>query len=112
MAAKLARGFSSGAAATWLANLVIAGDTSGANAMVDPAASEFARPDDHVSQGAVRLPVTGKQSLSGDSVRVTLVIQDRVENGQGVTVEKDIGFVINVRVAAQGAVVTAINAGS
>ncbi len=110
-AAKLREG-SAVAAAAWLANLVITGDTSGANAMVDPSARSSLAQMIMSLKAPFGYVITGKQALSGDSVRVTLVIQDRVENGQGVTAEKDIGFVINVRVTAQGAVVTAINAGS
>ena len=56
--------------------------------------------------------VTGARTLTGDTVRVTMDINDRVDDGRGELVETIKRFAIKVRVDSKGAVVTAINAGS
>jgi len=56
--------------------------------------------------------VTGAKALTSDTARVTLDIDDRVVNSSGEVVETVKHFAIQVRVGADGAVITAINAGS
>jgi len=100
------------AAVTWLANLVITGDNSGAQALVDAGARSSLTQMVMSLKQPSGYEIPSIEPLSGDIVRVTLVIQDRVDNGQGETVTKDVSFVVNVRVGSQGAVVIAISAGS
>jgi hypothetical protein len=100
------------AAVTWLANLVITGDNSGAQALVDAGARSSLT---HMVMSLTQpsgYEIPSIESLSGGIARVTLVIQDRVDNGQGQTVTKDVSFIVNVRVGPQSAVITAISAGS
>lgn len=100
------------AAVVYLADLVITGNTSGARALVAPEAqsglahmiASLTDPNGH--------KIIGAQTLSDDTVRVSLQITDRVVNNAGEYVQKDRGFVIRVRVDGEDAVITAINAGS
>ena len=98
-------------AATYLADLVISGNTSGASALVEPQAQSLLA----MMMMSLKAPygwnVIDSQTLTDGTVRVTLGIQDRVSNGQGAVVEKTLRFAIRVRVTAKGAVITAINAG-
>jgi len=98
-------------AATYLADLVISGNTSGASALVEPQAQSLLA----MMMMSLKAPygwnVIDSQTLTDGTVRVTLGIQDRVGNGQGAVVEKTLRFAIRVRVTAKGAVITAINAG-
>ncbi len=59
-----------------------------------------------------RIPASGIKSLTDDTVRVTMDINDRVLTGNGELVEVVKIFYIRVRVDDDGAVITAINAGS
>ena len=58
-----------------------------------------------------RIPTSGIKSLNGDTVRVTVEVDDRVLTGNGELVEMVKTFYIRVRVGGDGALVTAINAG-
>ena len=100
------------AASTYLADLVITGNTSGArNLVAAEAQSSLAQMMDSLSE-PYGYRVISVLSLTGDTVRVTLEISDRVTNGRGELVETTKRFFIKVRVDSKGAVVTAINAGS
>ena len=100
------------AAVRYLADLVITGNTSGARALVAPEAQSllvqmiWSLNEPYGYQWPTVL------SVSGDTVRLTLDINDRVVNGQGELVDTIKHFVIKVRVDSKGAVVTAISAGS
>ena len=98
-------------AATYLADLVISGNTSGASALVEPQAQSSLAWMMMSLKAPYGWNVIDSQTLTDGTVRVTLGIQDRVSNGQGAVVEKTLRFAIRVRVTAKGAVITAINAG-
>ena len=98
-------------AATYLADLVISGNTSGASALVEPQAQSLLAKMMMSLKAPYGWNVIDSQTLTDGTVRVTLGIQDRVSNGQGGEVEKTLRFAIRVRVTAKGAVITAINAG-
>ncbi len=99
------------AVAAYLADLVITGNTSGARALVAPGAQAS------LAQMAMSLnepygyKITGVQSLSDTTVRVTMQINDRVTSPNGELVEVLPKFAIKVRVDGTNAVITAINAG-
>ena len=57
------------------------------------------------------MPASGIKSLTDDTVRVTVDIDDRVLTGSGEFVEVVKTFYIRVHVGDEGAVITAINAG-
>ncbi len=101
------------AAAAYLANVVLTGDTSGARGLVaSEAQSSLAQMVMSLSDPfGYRIPTSGIKSLSGDTVRVTVEIDDRVLTGNGELVEMVKTFYIRVRVGDDGAVITAINAG-
>jgi hypothetical protein len=99
------------ALAVYLADLVITGNTSGARALVTAEAQSSLAQMMMSLNEPYGYRVTGWQSLSGDTVRVTIEINDRVDDGQGRLVEVVKTFAVRVRVDDDGAVVTAINAG-
>lgn len=100
------------AAVVYLADLVITGNTSGALALVAPAAQAGLAQMIASLSDPNGYKVTGAQTLSDGTVRVSLQISDRVVNNAGEPVEQGKGFVIRVRVDGENAVITAINAGS
>jgi hypothetical protein len=101
------------AAAAYLANVVLAGDTSGVGGLVaSEAQGSLAQMVMSLNQPfGYKLPASGVKMLTDDSVRVTVEIEDRVLTGSGELVETVKTFYIRVRVDEAGAVITAINAG-
>ena len=100
------------AVAKYLADMVITDNTSGANALVaQEARSSLAQMRMSLNQ-PYGYTYPKVQSVNGDTVRLTLGINDRVDNGQGQLVEVLKSFIIKVRVDNGEAVVIAINAGS
>ena len=90
---------------------IVSGDTSGARALVEPQAQGPLAQMIASLNDPNGFALSDKELISADTVRITLIFQDRVDNGQGVVVEKTFRFSIKVHVTAKGAVVTAINAG-
>lgn len=106
------RASSAQAAAIYLAQLVITGNTSGARELVDPEAQSSLAQMIMWLNEPYDYAVVGNQALGADIQRVTIAINDRVDNGSGELVETVKGFVLKVRVDSKGAVIIAINAGS
>ena len=101
------------AAAAYLANVVLTGDTSGVGGLVaSEAQGSLAQMVMSLNQPfGYRVPSSGIKSLTDDTVRVTVEIDDRDLTGNGELVETVKTFYIRVRVGDDGAVITAINAG-
>lgn len=101
------------AAAAYLANIVLTGDSSGARGLVaSEAQGELAQMIMSLDQPfGYRIPASGIKSLTGDTVRVTVDIDDRVLTANGEQVEMVKTYYIQVRVDEDGALITAINAG-
>ncbi len=101
------------AAAAYLAQLVISGNTSGVGSLVAPSAqpqlSQMVRslnqPYDYEA------PADGT-IISSYVIRVSLAINDRIVNGQGELVETVKHFFVRVQVKGGSAQIIAINAGS
>ena len=100
------------ALAVYLADMVITGNTSGARSLVASEAQASLAQMVLSLQDPYGYKITGAQSLTSDTVRVTLEISDRVANNVGETVETAKRFAIRVRLDGESAVVTAINRGS
>jgi len=100
------------AAAVYLADLVLTGNTSGASALVAPAAQAGLAQMIRSLSDPNGYKVTGTQTLSDGTVRVSLQITDRVVDNAGEVMEKNKGFAVRVSVDGENAVITAINAGS
>ena len=99
-------------AAFHLGDLVVTGNTSGARALVAAEAQASLVQMIMSLNEPYGYRVTGARSLSGNTVRVTMEINDRVSNGRGELEETVKRFAIQVRVDSRGAVITAIGAGS
>jgi hypothetical protein len=101
------------AAAAYLANVALSGDTSGASGLVAAEAqTSLAQMVMSLNDPfGYRVPASGIKSLSDGTVRVTVEVDDRVLTGQGELVEKVKTFYVRVRVGDDGALVVAINAG-
>ena len=106
------REISAKSAAFHLGDLVVTGNTSGARALVAAEAQASLVQMIMSLNEPYGYRVTGAQSLSGNTVRVTMEINDRVSNGRGELEETVKRFAIQVRVDSRGAVITAIGAGS
>jgi len=94
-----------------LAGLVMSGNTTGSSALVDPQAQSSLVWMMKTLKAPYGCAVVATQTLPDGTVRVTLDMQDRVSNGQGVLVEKILRFAIRVQLSAKGAVIVAISAG-
>jgi hypothetical protein len=99
-------------AAFHLGDLVVTGNTSGARALVTAEAQASLVQMITSLNEPYGYRVTGARSLTGNTVRVTMEVNDRVSNGRGELEETVKRFAIQVRVDSGGAVITAIGAGS
>ena len=100
------------AAVAYLAQGVIVGDTSGVRSLVasgtQPSLAQLMMSLDD----PFGYRVGDVRTLTSDTVRVTLQFDDRVVSGSGEFEEVSKTFFVRVRVTDDGALITAINAGS
>ena len=97
-------------AARYLADAVITGNTSGARSIVSPdALSSLSQMISSLQEPYGYTIDSEVQTLSGNVIRVTMAINDRVIDGQGELKEVLKHFAIKVRVDDAGAVIIAIN---